>query len=150
MRRLVVGNEFLDEAAEALRNGQTVKVRIDGWSMYPFIRGGKDLVELEPCDADSELTAWCCPFYCWEGHYMVHRYIGREGDFCLMLGDGNLARVERVRRSEIIGLLRRIYHPDGSVQDCTDARWLRLGALWYRLRPFRRFLLAFIKFLHLY
>ena len=40
MRKLVVGNEFLAEAAEALRQGKSVKARIDGWSMYPFIRGG--------------------------------------------------------------------------------------------------------------
>ena len=145
MRKLVIGNEFLAEAAEALRQGKTVKVRIDGESMYPFIRGGKDLVELVPCDAESELPAWCCPFYCWEGHYMVHRYIGREETDCLMLGDGNLARVERVRRSEVIGLLRYIYRPDGSVQDCLDARWLRKGALWYKLRPVRRFLLPLMK-----
>ena len=76
---------------------------------------------------------------------MVNRYIGREGTDCLMLGDGNLARVERVRRSEIIGLLRYIYRPDGSVQDCLDARWLRKGALWYKLRPVRRFLLPLMK-----
>lgn len=145
MRKLVIGNEFLAEAAEALRQGKTVKVRIDGESMYPFIRGGKDLVELVPCDAEGELPAWCCPFYCWEGHYMVHRYIGREGDCCLMLGDGNLARVERVRRSEVIGLLRYIYRPDGRVQDCLDAKWLRKGALWYKLRPLRRFLLPLMK-----
>ena len=145
MRKLVVGNGFLAEAAEALRQGKTVKARIDGGSMYPFIRGGKDVVELVPCDADSELPAWCCPFYYWEGHYMVHRYIGREGDYCLMLGDGNLARIERVKRSEIIGLLRYIYLPDGSVQDCQDAKWLRKGALWYRLRPVRRFLLPVMK-----
>lgn len=145
MRKLVIGNEFLAEAADALRQGKTVKVRIDGWSMYPFIRGGEDLVELVPCDAEGELPAWCCPFYCWQGRYMVHRYIGREGDYCLMLGDGNLARVERVKRSEVIGLLRYIYRPDGRVQDCTDARWLRRGAWWYRLRPLRRFLLPLLK-----
>ena len=149
MRKLVVGNEFLAEAAEALRQGKSVKARIDGWSMYPFIRGGKDLVELEPCDADSELPAWCCPFYCWEGHYMVHRYIGRDGDYCLMLGDGNLARVERVKRNDVLGLLRYIYRSDGFVQDCTDPRWLRWGALWYRLRPLRRFLFPVMKRLHL-
>lgn len=80
---------------------------------------------------------------------MVHRYIGRDGDYCLMLGDGNLARVERVKRNDVLGLLRYIYRSDGFVQDCTDPRWLRWGALWYRLRPLRRFLLPVMKRLHL-
>lgn len=147
MRRLVVANEFLAEAAETLKQGKSVKVRIDGQSMYPFIKGGRDLVEIVPLAADAEMPAWCCPFYCWEGRFMVHRYIGSEGDECLMLGDGNLVRVERVKRSEVVGLLRYIYRPDGSVQDCTDARWLRRGAWWYRLRPLRRFLLPLFRLL---
>lgn len=145
MRKLVVANEFLAEAAETLKQGKSVKVRIDGQSMYPFIKGGRDLVEIVPLAADAEMPAWCCPFYCWEGRYMIHRYIGSEGDECLMLGDGNLVRVERVKRSEVVGLLRYIYRPDGSVQDCTDARWLRRGAWWYRLRPLRRFLLPLFR-----
>lgn len=145
MRKLVVANDFLAEAAEVLRQGKRVKVRIDGQSMFPFIIGGKDVVEIDPLPADSELPAWCCPFYQWEGKYMVHRYIGREGDECLMLGDGNLYRIERVKRSEVLGLLRYIYRPDGSVQDCTDSRWLKRGALWYKLKPIRRILLPLFR-----
>lgn len=72
---------------------------------------------------------------------MVHRYVGSAGDECLMLGDGNLARVERVKRKDVLGLLRYIYRPDGSIQDCTDRKWLRRGALWYRFRFLRRGLL---------
>ena len=145
MRKITLPNDFLAEAARALAEGQKVKIHITGESMYPFIRSGKDIVEIVPCPPSGELPAWCCPFYRWEGRYMVHRYIGREGDDCLMLGDGNLARIERVKRNEVIGLLRYIYRPDGSVQDCTDARWLRRGAWWYRLRPLRRWLLPVMK-----
>lgn len=145
MRKLIVPNSFLAEAAEVLRQGQSVKLHIDGQSMYPFIRGGIDLVEVVPCPPEGELPAWCCPFYLWEGRYMIHRYIGREGDECLMLGDGNIARIERVRRQEIIGLLRCIYRPDGTIQDCSDPRWLRKAAWWYRLRPLRRFLLPIFR-----
>ena len=58
---------------------------------------------------------------------MIHRYIGREGDDCLMLGDGNVARIE----------------------DCRDARWLKKAEWWYRLRFLRRWLLPVFKALHL-
>ena len=149
MRKLIVPNSFLSEAAEALRAGQTVKLHIDGQSMYPFIHGGKDLVEVVPCPPEGELPLYCCPFYQWEGRYMIHRYIGREGDECLMLGDGNLVRIERVKRSDIIGLLRTIYRPDGTEQVCTEARWLRRAYWWVRLRPLRRFLLPLCRLLHI-
>lgn len=146
MRKIVLTNSFLAEAAEALKQGQTVKLLIGGESMYPFIRGGIDFVEVVPCTPDEELPAWCCLFYQWEGRYMIHRYIGREGDECLMLGDGNVERIERVRREDIIGVLRYIYRPDGARLDCRDTRWLKKAEWWYRLRFLRRWLLPVIKF----
>ena len=145
MRKITVTNHFLAGAAEALKQGQTVKLLIGGQSMYPFIRGGIDLVEIIPCPAEGELPAWCCPFYQWEDRYMIHRYIGREGDEYLMMGDGNVARVERVKREDVIGLLSYIYYFDGTVQDCRDKRWLRKAEWWYRLRLLRRWLLPVIK-----
>ena len=48
MRKIVVSNNFFNEAAKALKQGQTVKLLIGGHSMYPFIRGGIDLVEVVP------------------------------------------------------------------------------------------------------
>ncbi len=145
MRKIVVPNSFLAEAAEALAQGKPVKLYIDGQSMYPFIRGGIDLVEVVPYTPGEELLPGYCPFYKWEGKYMIHRYIGSEGNKCLMLGDGNICRIEKVDRHEIIGLLRYIYRPDGSIQDCRDPRWLRQSRWWYRLRFLRRWLLPLLK-----
>ena len=149
MRKVVIPNDFLSLAEEELRAGRSVRLHIDGQSMYPFIRGGADEVEVVPCPSEGELPKWCCPLYCWEGHYMIHRYIGVENGECVMLGDGNVVRFERVGRSQIIGLLSRIYRPDGSVQDCSDPRWLRKAALLYRLRPLRRILIHIIRLLRL-
>ena len=97
MRKVTLPNQFLAEAARALADGETVKIQITGESMYPFIRSGRDTVEIVPCPPEGELPAWCCPFYQWGGNYMIHRYIGSEGSDCLMLGDGNVARIERHR-----------------------------------------------------
>lgn len=149
MRKLTVTNDFLAEAAEILKQGQTVKLLVGGESMYPFIRGGTDLVEVVPCPPEGELPLWCCPFYQWQGGYMIHRYIGKEGDDCLMLGDGNVARIERVKRKDIIGLLQTIYHLDGTVQDCRDPRWVKKAEWWYRMRKLRRWLLPIFKILHI-
>ena len=149
MRKIVVPNEFLSAAEEELRAGRSVRLHIDGQSMYPFIRGGIDEVEIVPCPRDGALPAWCCPFYKWDGKYMIHRYIGSKGDVCIMLGDGNLVRREHVRRNEVIGLLSRIYRPDGSVQECDDPHWLRKGAWWYRLRSLRRILIPLCRLLRI-
>lgn len=147
MRKLVVPNHFFAVAAELLRNGQTVRLHVDGQSMYPFIHGGKDEIEVVPYDGKTPLEPWCCPFYQWGGKYMIHRYIGMDGDKCRMLGDGNIYRIEEVSRNEIVGILRTIYHSDGSIQDCRDKKWLKKAAWWYRLRKVRRFIIPLFRLL---
>jgi len=141
MKRQVVQNSFLEGVAALLAEGRPVRVRIDGRSMYPFIRGAKDEVELVPYQPGGSLPLWTCVFFRWRESYMVHRYIGRDGEFFCFMGDGNLVQVEKIEESAIGGVLRTIYRPDGSEQDCMDSKWLRKGALWYRFRCFRRFLL---------
>ena len=141
MKTVVVQNQFLEGVADLLEDGQTVRIRIGGSSMDPFIRGGVDEVELVPYVSGDELPLWTGVFFRWKGKYMVHRYIGREGDFFCFMGDGNLIQVEKVEEKNVIGILQTIYHPDGTEQDCRDSRWLRKGALWYRFRRFRRFIL---------
>lgn len=141
----VVPNIFLQEAAEILKSGQPVRLHIDGQSMYPFIRGGKDEVEVVPYDGVSALPLWCSAFYCWEGKYMIHRYIGTKEGKLLMMGDGNLVRIEAVEPTAVYGILSTIYHPDGSAQDCNEKAWLSRGKWWYRLRGIRRFLIPLLK-----
>lgn len=147
MRKLIVPNDFFSEAADALRSGQTVRLHVDGQSMYPFIHGGADEIEVVPYDGVTPPEDWCCPFYQWNGSYMIHRFIGMNGNNWKMLGDGNIYRIEEVPQKEIIGILRTIYHPDGTQQDCRDKRWLRRAAWWYRLRRVRRFLIPLFRLL---
>ena len=64
----------------------------------------------------------------------------------MMLGDGNLARIERVKREDIIGILRTIYRPDGTTQDCRDTQWLKKAKWWYGVRFLRRWLLLVLVF----
>lgn len=142
MRKVVFQNSFMEEIASLLREGQSVKIRVDGMSMFPFINGVSDEIELIPYDKETcSLELWQCVFFQWKGHYMVHRYVGdKEGMYCMM-GDGNLAQVEMVGEKDVYGILGTIYRSDGSVQDCNDKRWLCKGKWWYRLRKLRRFLL---------
>ena len=76
---------------------------------------------------------------------MIHRYIGTKEGKLLMMGDGNLVRIEAVEPTAVFGILSTIYHPDGSAQDCSDNAWLSRGKWWYRLRSIRRFLIPLLK-----
>lgn len=145
MKKQVVQNLFLEGVAALLQEGRTVRVRIGGRSMDPFICGGVDEVELVPYEPGCDLPLWTCVFFRWGESYVVHRYIGKEGSLFCFMGDGNLVQVEKVEELAILGVLRTIYHPNGTVQDCREPKWLRKGALWYRLRYFRRFLLPLFR-----
>lgn len=147
MKALVVQNQFLENVAALLKEGRTVRVRIGGRSMDPFIRGGVDEVELIPYAPGDDLTLWTCVFFHWRESYVVHRFIGRDGKYFCFMGDGNLVQVEKVEEKDVLGILQTIYHPDGTKQDAFDPKWLRKGALWYRLRCFRRFLLPLFRML---
>lgn len=146
MRTLSVPNAFFEEAAAMLRAGKTVKMRVCGQSMYPFLHSGKDLVELVPYPG-GDLPLWTVVFYRWEGQYMIHRIVGTDEERYQMMGDGNIYRIEEVHKDEVIGVLRYIHRPDGTVQDCTDARWLSRGGKWYRWLPVRRYLIKIMKLL---
>lgn len=142
MRKLILPNLFFEDAAEMLKGGKSVMLSVGGESMLPFIRGGEDKIELIPYDASIELPLWCCAFYKWGDSYMVHRYVGMRDEMYRMMGDGNLFRIEEIVEDQIAGVLQYIYHPDGTVQNCLDDKWLKSGKMWYRLRRLRYFLLA--------
>ena len=88
MRKIVVSNAFLEEVAVLLEEGQAVRVRIDGQSMFPFIKGGQDEVELVPYKIGSVLPLWSVAFFKWRGTYIVHRFVGMQNDLFCMMGDG--------------------------------------------------------------
>lgn len=144
-KKIIMQNHFLAHVAIMLDEGRKVRVRIDGESMYPFIHGGKDEVELIPYNASRPLQIGECAFFEWKGHYMVHRYIGRKDGKFLMMGDGNLVQIEEVSPEAIKGILHTIYRANGKTQDCTDKRWLAKGMFWYRIRRIRRFILPLLR-----
>ncbi len=139
-RRISVGNQYLAQAAERLREGTSVRLLVQGNSMLPFIHGGKDQVTLVPFRGE-DLGLGTAALYRWQGQYMIHRLVKKDATHYHFLGDGNICRMETIARHEVIGILRTIHHPDGTETDATSPRWMRRGMWWYRLRPLRRYFL---------
>ena len=146
--RIILPNEFLSLAEENLKDGKSVKILADGPSMFPFIHGARDLVEIIPVRPDENPMLWEVYFFIHNGKYKIHRFVGREDDFFIMRGDGNLKISEKVKQKDIIGKLYRIHKPDGTVIDCTSKKWLRKGCTWNKLLPLRRYMLAAVRRLY--
>lgn len=139
---LILPNEYLAIAEEELRQGKSVEIQAHGASMYPFIHGADDVVEVVPLPPGEPLKVWRAYMFMHKGQYIIHRLIGIDGETYRMLGDGNLRIEERVKRDSIIGLLKNIRCSDGKIIDATTSRWMMAGKMWHRMLPLRRYLLA--------
>ena len=137
---LLVNNIYFEQAANHLASGTEVRLSVLGDSMLPFILGGKDQITVTPYTGE-DLPLGIAALYQWEGKYMIHRLVRKEGNQYHFLGDGNICRYEIIGKDQVLGILKTIHHPNGKDTDATSPQWLRRGMLWYRLLPVRRYLL---------
>lgn len=108
--------------------------------MRPFLEDGRDkalLVKAECVRVGMPVLAETA-----EGHYVLHRVVGIDGDRVTLRGDGNIA-VERCRMQDIKGEAVGFYRKGRDVLDKTSGwKWRIYSAVWTRLLPVRRYLLA--------
>lgn len=139
-RELLLDNDlFFTEILRLLDDGTTVTLRARGRSMFPFIVEGRDCVVLSRCRrvAIGDIVLARLP----EQGFVLHRVYGLEGDRLLLMGDGNLRATEQCRRDEVLATAVRILRNGRSIScDSRSERWR--AALWRRLLPLRRVLLA--------
>ncbi|MBQ0047796.1 MAG: S24 family peptidase [Prevotellaceae bacterium] len=146
MRTISVSNRFFALAAEHLADGLTVRIKVQGESMYPFLHSG-DEIEIVPVKDGEDIPLWTAVFYEWNGSFMVHRLVNKRGDEYDMLGDGNLVRIETLKRSEIKGVLNRCFRKNGKVVDCRSEKWLNRGKFWFKIRRIRKYVAKLLRML---
>ncbi len=132
-KRTVPNNILLGEVASVLREGREAVIIPTGNSMLPFIRGGVDRVvlALRPDIAVGDIVL-AKP----GDRYVLHRVIARDGDALTLMGDGNLAGMERCSAADVLGTVVEIIRPSGRRKAPGS------GRLWQTLKPVRRYLLA--------
>ena len=141
MDKRVVANEILlEDAAALMQEGREVTIKPLGYSMLPFIRGGKDSVRLKkmPDVAVGDMLLVRLP----GPRYVLHRLIAREGNRLTLMGDGNLAGTETCTREDVLGTVVAIERGSRVVVPGN-------GLWWRRLKPFRRYILGIYRRLFL-
>ncbi len=119
----------LEEARTLLDEGREVCITPKGNSMLPFIRGDRDTVTLKRQQEVNvgDIVLARLP----SGQYVMHRVIRRDGLSLTLMGDGNIRGTESCTAGDIIGTVVLI-----------NNRKPGDGALWRRLKPVRRIILA--------
>ena len=97
------GDGLIKEAIALVEEGRRVVLPVKGKSMYPFIIGGKESVELVrppvPLKTDDVVLAWANGT-----HYVIHRIIGIDGDEVRLMGDGLCKVMEHCKTSDVSAL----------------------------------------------
>ena len=141
MDKLVINNdEFFGKVISLLEEGKEVTIPVKGFSMLPFIRGEKDLVVLEKPGRD--LSVDDIVLFRYGGHYVMHRIISVEGETYVIMGDGVPQNTEKVTRSDIYGLVKRILRNGRREVDPHSPCQRRRIRLWKKMLPVRGYLLA--------
>jgi len=144
MDKMIIDNEtFFADVLQVLDQGKRVTIPVKGFSMLPFIRGGKDLVVLEKVGevlkADDIVLFRMGPRE--GGRYVMHRILSIDGDAVDIMGDGVPETHEHVRRNQILAKAVEILRGGKRTVDPYAPGQLRLVHFWQWLRPVRRYIL---------
>lgn len=131
---------FFAGVQELLRQGKSVRIRVRGSSMLPFLRHNDDAL-LAPPEGKRIRKGTVVVAQTDESDIVLHRIrqITSDGSITL-LGDGNTNRFEHTDRSRIIAVVTRYYR--GRHSFSPESPPMRLvGLLWCYMHPWRRHLL---------
>lgn len=135
--------EVLPRLIAALEAGRPCRLTVTGTSMLPFLRDRRDAVLLEKAAAPFErgqILLYLRP----HGQPILHRiHRVREDGMLLMCGDAQ-RMLEPIAPGQV---LARVTHVErGGVQlACAEPALRRKVALWQRLFPLRRYIMAVLR-----
>lgn len=126
---------FFTWVAQQLEQGDQVWIPVQGKSMLPFLRE-RDRVLLKRVEiADTAIGDMVLAR--WAQGYVLHRVIRKDGNTLWLVGDNNLAQVEKIAAADLIARVVEVRRAERPVAVC-NAFNKNLGILWYYLRWPRR------------
>lgn len=126
---------------------KTITINLKGISMRPFLESDRDKAMLAPIGKARVGDPVLAEIY--PGHFVLHRIVKIQGEDVTLMGDGNLTceycQLKDLRAS-VVGFFRK----GRTTMDRTDGwKWKTYSWFWMHLRPIRRYLLAFYRYVWL-
>lgn len=136
---------FLPKVIALTQEGKLVKINGSGNSMRPFIEHHRDNLVFGKVDSISVgdvILAEVTP-----DHYVCHRIVKVENGIVTMRGDGNPVGTETFPIENVRAKLVKIERK-GKIYDLRTSKvWKVYSAIWPKLLPIRRYLLALYRLL---
>lgn len=139
MKMVVHNDEFFSQVLARLDEGLTATIPVKGYSMLPFIRGGKDLVVLEK--AAGEIKKDDIVLFRLGGRYIMHRVLKADGGKFDIQGDGVYLGHEYPVREQILAKATAIIRAGKTPVDPYGKKQLRRVHAWQKLGHLRRYIL---------
>jgi hypothetical protein len=124
----IPNNLFFSLVESAIASGESVDIRVRGWSMLPTLVDNRHRVVLVPYDR-VHLRVGAIALIRYGGRHVLHRLVARRNGKMIFRGDNLPRTVERVAECDIVALVRRIIGPDGREIDCRGWRFIVTGHL---------------------
>jgi hypothetical protein len=149
MHKLSVDNkEFLPIVVERVRAGQLATIMARGNSMRPFIEDGRDKLVLGKPDHVKVGDVILAEVE--EGHFVCHRIVQMADGMVTMRGDGNPVGTEVFPEANVRAKLVQVIRKGKTYTLDTSRKWKVYSAVWPKLLPVRRYLLALYRLLWLH
>lgn len=143
MHRIVENRVFLPQVVQLIENGHTATIVARGNSMRPFIEDGRDKLVLGRADSIAEGDVVLAEVS--EGCFVCHRVDKVAGGMVTMRGDGNVVGTEVFPEEKVRAKLIQVVRNGKTYTLTTSRAWKLYSAIWPRLLPVRRYLLAFYR-----
>lgn len=138
--KMILSNDLLfSEVDSMLSEGHTVTLPVKGRSMWPFIVEGRDKVVLQKAEVTQTGDVVLARLA--GGEYVLHRVYNTANGEVILMGDGNIYRMERCRQEDVSGKVVKIIR-NGMYVDCSSRGERYKAWFWMFLRPVRRYVLA--------
>ncbi len=142
--KLIKADSIMPAVEELLNAGSRVRITVTGMSMYPFLRGNKDLVELIKTGFAEVKKGDILLVVRDNRQYVLHRIIKKKKDSLYINGDAQQWCEGPIRPEQIVAKVIMVWRQDRGIP-CNGKIWRMLSCLWYVLFPFRYFIINFYR-----
>lgn len=126
---------FFAQVEELLSEGQSVVIRVKGYSMRPFMRSDRTSVRIAPL-TDSErkaLRVGDIVLFRYRGRHIMHRIRRIDEDKITLAGDGNYRLWEQCSPQDVVGIISDVISFNGRTISCHSRLWRCASWIWVSL-----------------
>lgn len=126
---------------EILERGGSTRIAVTGMSMYPFLRDGKDNIELSKGSFNEIHRGDIVLIVRNSGKFVLHRVIKKKGDCFYIAGDAQQWIEGPLRPDQLFAVVTAVWRQKKQIL-CSNLWWKLLSSIWIWMLPFRYFLIS--------